>query len=61
MPENKPEATGGRCVYTPHVYETSGRVSTCFYDTACGQSYVGIPFHGARCKNCDRNVVKAAA
>jgi hypothetical protein len=52
---------GGGCVYTPYVYDRTGRVSNNFYNTACGQEYVGIPFHGARCKNCDRTVVKAAA
>lgn len=45
------------CVYRPYVYETSGRVSTCFFNTACGQEYVGIPLSG-RCKKCDRPAIK---
>jgi hypothetical protein len=50
--------TSGVCRYTPYVYD-SGRVSTCFFNTVCGQKYVGMPF-GGRCKNCDRVAVKAA-
>lgn len=51
------ESRGG-CKYTPYVYETSARVSTCFFNTSCGKEYVGMPF-GGRCKNCDRVAVKA--
>lgn len=47
----------GGCMYTPFVYENSGRVSTCFFNTTCGLTYVGMPF-GGKCKNCDRTAVK---
>lgn len=57
--KDQPEQSRGGCKYTPHVYETSKRVSTCFFDTACGQKYIGFPFTG-RCKNCDRTAVTAA-
>jgi hypothetical protein len=62
MPEKnqtQPELRGGRCLYTPYVYEASGRVSTCFFDTACGLEYVGMPL-GSKCKNCDRIAIKEA-
>jgi hypothetical protein len=47
--------TPGGCKYTPYVYD-SKRVSTCFFNTACGKEYVGMPLSG-RCKNCDKVAV----
>lgn len=55
MNDQKPS---GGCKYVPHVYPTSKRVSTRFFDTACGSKYVGMPING-RCKNCERTAVTA--
>jgi hypothetical protein len=48
---------GPICKYRPFVYELSGRVSKCFYNTACGLTCVGLPMNG-RCKECDRLAIK---
>lgn len=45
----------GNCVYTGYK-QPSGRISTNFFNTSCGQEYVSRNINSQKCRHCDRPI-----